>query len=187
MTDYVAMLREISKNTRQDRTDKTDQSSLVSLVSSPLGQKFLQVDSQEVEPDPCLDETANAEIEKKHAKTELTKLTKLQETAPTPEAETGIRKWLSHIGETDPEIVVGTIQRCRVNPETRAYFLGRSREISQPAGDANDDRRYCRECANLAESGFCRKSRVVTGAKDYRPIDSVPRRCDAFVLRTEYD
>lgn len=56
----------------------------------------------------------------------------------TPEA--AIRAWLAHIGENDADIIAETIQRCRDNPEVRAYFLGRSREVPQPDRDPFDDR-----------------------------------------------
>lgn len=40
-----------------------------------------------------------------------------------------ILAWLSHICETDQEMIDETLSRCSENPETLAYFLMRSRQV----------------------------------------------------------
>lgn len=44
---------------------------------------------------------------------------------------TCVLAWLEHIGETDPEIVADVLNRCRLDPEARAYFLKRAKEVGR--------------------------------------------------------
>jgi hypothetical protein len=48
--------------------------------------------------------------------------------------ETTIRMWLDHIGETDPEIIAETINKCHVDIEAREFFLGRARKVLGDTG-----------------------------------------------------
>lgn len=49
--------------------------------------------------------------------------------AMTTEEEQAIRDWLTHIEEDDPEIIDEVVDKCRDNPEARAYFLRRAAEV----------------------------------------------------------
>jgi hypothetical protein len=42
--------------------------------------------------------------------------------------ETAILAWLASIDETDPAMIVETLDSCRSDPEAKAYFLGRAKE-----------------------------------------------------------
>jgi hypothetical protein len=44
------------------------------------------------------------------------------------ENERTVLAWLASIGETDPEIIDDTLNRCRADQETMQYFLMRSME-----------------------------------------------------------
>jgi hypothetical protein len=51
-----------------------------------------------------------------------------------------------------------------------------------------DDRRTCRECANLAKSGRCLaagRGELVATARDYRPPPGRPHRCEGYVPGAE--
>jgi hypothetical protein len=43
-------------------------------------------------------------------------------------AERRIRAWLDRIGETDEEAIAEVLERCRNDPEARAYYLARATE-----------------------------------------------------------
>ena len=44
----------------------------------------------------------------------------------SPDEETSIRAWLTHIEETDPAIITEVLDECRSDPKSRRYFLQRS-------------------------------------------------------------
>lgn len=46
--------------------------------------------------------------------------------------ESAIRRWLAYIDEDDPEIIAEVVDKCRDNPEARAYFLSRAAEVPRP-------------------------------------------------------
>ena len=46
-------------------------------------------------------------------------------------SEAKIRAWLNHIEETDSDVIEEIVERCKVNPEARQYFLMRSEEIPE--------------------------------------------------------
>lgn len=74
--------------------------------------------------------------------------------ALTADEEMTIRAWLVQIEESDADIIAEVLDRCRADPEARAYFLRRADEVPRPMpGDY--DRRHCAQCANLAPSGLC--------------------------------
>lgn len=43
-----------------------------------------------------------------------------------PADEAAVRGWLAYINETDPELIEECLDRCRQDPESLAYYLGRS-------------------------------------------------------------
>ena len=44
--------------------------------------------------------------------------------------ELRIRAWLAYIEETDSEIIVEVVDKCRSDIEARVYFLHRAREVT---------------------------------------------------------
>ncbi len=97
--------------------------------------------------------------------------------------EAPIRAWLDHIGEADPEMIAGCIDKCRTDKETRDYFLRRAEAVF--LADDWNDRRPCSECANLAQNGLClaaKRGEIIAG-NFYRPVDHILRRCDGFTPR----
>jgi hypothetical protein len=62
--------------------------------------------------------------------------------------ENAIRAWLARIGEDDQDIIAETLERCRVNLETREYFLKRADEVpTKPMKvPAAIQGRTCSEC-----------------------------------------
>jgi hypothetical protein len=89
-----------------------------------------------------------------------------------------VRAWLASIGETDPATIGEVLDRCEADSEARTYFLGRAGEV-----DTWDDRRTCRQCANLAKSGRCRaagRGELLGTAKRYTPPPDTPRRCEGY-------
>ncbi len=47
--------------------------------------------------------------------------------------------------------------------------------------DSYDDRRYCHECANLSAGRCLAAGRgEIKGARQYHPIDDIPRRCEGY-------
>ena len=51
----------------------------------------------------------------------------------TAEQEAAIRSWLDHIGEHDEAARAECLDACRRDPEARAYFLGRAKEVPSSA------------------------------------------------------
>jgi len=43
-----------------------------------------------------------------------------------------ITNWLESIGETDPEIIKETVDRCKADPDTLSYFSQRADGITRP-------------------------------------------------------
>jgi len=56
------------------------------------------------------------------------RLKKIQKDSSLLLSESKIRVWLKHIRETDADVIEEIIERCKVNPEARRYFLMRSEE-----------------------------------------------------------
>ena len=70
--------------------------------------------------------------------------------APLPKAtpelpaaqEAAVRRWLTHIGETDPAIIGEVLGRCRQDPGALAYFTQRAAEVpDRPSGPVR-----CQDC-----------------------------------------
>jgi hypothetical protein len=72
------------------------------------------------------------------------------------EDEAAIRAWLAGIGEADAAMVAEMIEQRRSGRAARAHFLGRT---AAPSPEP-DDRRTCRQCANLCGGGLCLAARV---------------------------
>ena len=73
--------------------------------------------------------------------------------------------------------------------EMVAQWLPRIREHKQAIIEAlkgssdSDERRHCHQCRNLSLKGVCRAPErgELRTAKNYKPIDSLPRRCEAYL------
>ena len=53
-----------------------------------------------------------------------------------------MRRWLTHIGETDPAIIGEVLGRCRQDPGALAYFTQRAAEVpDRPSGPVR-----CQDC-----------------------------------------
>jgi hypothetical protein len=48
----------------------------------------------------------------------------------TVDDESKIRAWLEYIEETDSEVIVEVVDKCRSDIEVRVYFLHRAREVT---------------------------------------------------------
>lgn len=101
-------------------------------------------------------------------------------TPMTAEEEQAIRAWLIHIDEDDPAIIAEVLDKCRDNPEARAYFLGRSEEVPPPDPD---DRRTCHACRHLRGGQCASRRHGIEGEAShrFRPHPDLPRRCAGFV------
>lgn len=134
---------------------------------------------------------------------------------PDDDPETaGVMAWLDAIGETDTATVTELRGLLSGDMQARDYFVGRARGFCEPierpgefchslkgvgefleslkeADEPEDDRRTCRECANLTTnlSGEARCMAAWRGqlrdvARNYHPVTNIPRRCDGFEPRT---
>lgn len=100
----------------------------------------------------------------------------------TPAQETVFRRWCTHIGEHEEDLIADALERCRVDPVALAYFLSRSLEVPQ----ANDDDRHpCSQCANLNGGGRCVAAQRgdIDAPSRYSPHQTIPRRCTGYVVR----
>ena len=98
----------------------------------------------------------------------------------TAKEEARIRAWLAHIGETDPKQREKVLEACTQDMKALAYFLKRAEEMPKPPA-AFDDRRPCRECANLVRE-ICMAARwgEIPGGGRYMPVPNLLRRCEGF-------
>ena len=97
----------------------------------------------------------------------------------TTEAEGEIREWLALIEEADPATIAEVIERCRIDSEARAYFVGRSSELTGQIPE--DDRRTCNQCANLLGRRCQAANRgEIAASRNYEPIRDLPRRCEGY-------
>lgn len=95
--------------------------------------------------------------------------------------EQAIRSWLWWIVERDPLTVEQVVYRCKVDGDARQYLLLRSKET--PAG--SDDRRFCDECSNLNDDGYCEaatRGELEGAGRWYKPVlqRQLPARCLCF-------
>lgn len=98
----------------------------------------------------------------------------------TTEAEGEIREWLALIEEADPAIIAEVIGQCQRDADARDYFTGRATAESDPASFP-DDRRTCRQCANLiAQRCQAAKRGEIVASRNYEPIRNLPRRCESY-------
>ncbi len=99
----------------------------------------------------------------------------------TSEETQQIRSWLQQIGESDPEIIKHTLDVCKVEPSAREYILSEANKTQLSSGRM-DDRRFCKQCANLTPRGLCLAAyrSEIEAARNYCPADDAPRRCEGF-------
>ena len=101
--------------------------------------------------------------------------------AMTPAEETAIRARLALIGETDLTTIAGVIVQCQQDADAREYFTGRAiAEFPKPV-PIPDDRRTCKQCANLI-AGRCTAAKrgEIVASRHYEPIRDLPRRCEGY-------
>lgn len=98
--------------------------------------------------------------------------------------ESAIRTWLALIEETDMATISGVIERCQQDADARAYFAGRAASVGPAADPFPDDRRSCRQCANLSQQGRCMAAwrDEIAASRSYTPIRDLPRRCECYIL-----
>jgi len=92
-----------------------------------------------------------------------------------------VRAWLALLGETDPATLAELIERCRHDPQLRAY-VSQQAKAEQPGLDSSpDDRRTCGQCFNLLK-GRCQAARrgEIAASRSYEPVHDLPRRCEAY-------
>lgn len=65
----------------------------------------------------------------------------------SPDEESIILAWLTHIEETDPEIIAEVVDKCRNDLEARRYFLKRSEEVPEPVTLNHPN--TCGECVHF--------------------------------------
>lgn len=100
----------------------------------------------------------------------------------TTESEGEIREWLALIEEADPATIAEVIERCRIDSEARAYFVGRSSELTGQISE--DDRRTCNQCANLLGRRCQAANRgEIVASRNYEPIRDLPRRCEGYATK----
>ena len=94
-----------------------------------------------------------------------------------------IKGWLTHIEETDPDIIAEVLDQCRTDLEARRYFLQRAGE--PPKTPTIRERVCCRDCAlfhriDHPNLGHCTEGQpeAITGL-----WDSDRRFCEHFLAR----
>ena len=99
----------------------------------------------------------------------------------SPDQEASIRAWLAHIDETDPDIIIKVLNKCRNESDARRYFLKRSEEVPETA--IRNERITCGECLHFERIdhphlGHCAKGEPEAIAGLW---DSDRRYCDKFL------
>lgn len=119
--------------------------------------------------------------------------------AKTPEPDPAwCAVWLAtvadHLGITSDALIRNGI----ITPEEVASYtpadpaaFAKALQHAHPgrftASDSDDDRRHCRTCSSLTESGRCMAAYrgALPAARETRPIDTIPRRCVAYAPRLD--
>jgi hypothetical protein len=98
----------------------------------------------------------------------------------SPDDEENIRAWLTYIKETDPEIIIEVVDKCRNDPDARRYFLKRSEEVQEPVTVAHP--MTCGDCIHFEQIdhphlGHCAKGEpeAIDGV-----CDTDRRYCERF-------
>jgi hypothetical protein len=99
----------------------------------------------------------------------------------TADEETVVRAWLEHINERDPDEIAEVLAACNSDTEARAYFTGRAAAELPKPDPFPDDRRTCKQCANLA-GRVCQAAKrgEIVANRNYEPIRDLPRRCEGY-------
>lgn len=84
---------------------------------------------------PATITTLQADLEESVAQVATVAVAVKLETLPelSLDEETCIRAWLTHIEETDPDIITEVLNKCRDEQDARWYYLNRSEEVQQIA------------------------------------------------------
>lgn len=99
----------------------------------------------------------------------------------TAEEESSIHAWLTHIDETDPDIIDEVLDKCRTDSDARRYFLQRAEEVQETV--SINERITCGECLHFERIdhphlGHCAKGEPEAIAGLW---DSDRRYCDKFL------
>jgi hypothetical protein len=86
--------------------------------------------------------------------------------------EAAIRAWLMTIGEIDPAVIRHVLAQCAEKPHLRRYLFSLTDDGTMP-----DNRRTCRQCANL-RAGIC--TGQSNGGRLYRPQVDTLFRCEWY-------
>lgn len=136
----------------------------------------------------CCPEATHADILERHpdaVAAEPFTPTIRQPSAPlTASEETAIRAWLALIEETDPATIAEVIGQCQRDAGARDYFTGRAAAELLDDDPFPDDRRTCRQCANLTGVGQCMaawRCEIVGAGRRYHPATDVLHRCARYV------
>ncbi len=148
---------------------------------------YLDRDSLEV---ACCPEATHAEVLERHpdaVAAEPFTPTIRQPSAPmTASEEVAIRAWLALIEETDPATIAEVTGQCQRDADARDYFTGRA-TTELPAPEAFfDDRRTCKQCANLvARKCLAAQRGEIAASRNYEPITYLLQRCVGYSPRPE--
>jgi hypothetical protein len=103
--------------------------------------------------------------------------------------ENRILAWLAAIGETDAAAIAYVVDGCRASVKERQGFLRLADTALPPVVRRNDERRTCRQCANLTPRGLCLAAHggAISGGLNYRPMPGLLMRCKGYraILRHE--
>jgi hypothetical protein len=99
----------------------------------------------------------------------------------TAEEESSIRAWLTHIEETDPDIIAELLNKCRADSDARRYFLQRAEEV--PETVVCNERITCGECLHFERIDHPRLGHCAKGEPEAIAglWDSDRRYCDKFL------
>jgi hypothetical protein len=101
--------------------------------------------------------------------------------------EKNILAWLAYIEETDPETIAETLDRCRSDTETLAYFLTRAAEVPPPEAPKPVQMITCRDCTRFQSfnahgrgAGSCQAGIQLSGAALW---SETQHACDQHLLK----
>jgi len=103
----------------------------------------------------------------------------------SPDEESNILAWLTHIEETDPAIIAEVVDKCRNDPEARRYFLKRSEEV--PEAVTLNHPKTCGECVHFERIDHPHLGHCVKGEPEAIAglWDTDRRYCERFLPRPQ--
>ena len=97
--------------------------------------------------------------------------------------ENDIRAWLELIEVTDLATISEVFEQCNRDAGAKAHFIERAATDSTEPDLFPDDRRTCRQCANLSLQGRCLAAwrGEIAASRSYEPITDLLQRCEGYV------